>query len=127
MKKFRLLPLPIVALVLEILPIGAVCIFASAQERVRETFSYFDLLPFGYGDVAPLLTAVLTCVTLLLAVIAVKKQALAKGVFAVSLIAAVVSLLPLIHGVSYYSLAGCLITAMLAAECFLAVKSVKNP
>ena len=49
-KRFLYLIIPIITLVLESLPYGAVCIFAtSPTERVTETFSYFDLTPFGYS------------------------------------------------------------------------------
>ena len=42
-KNLILLCTALVALVLEILPYGAVCIFApSPEERIRKTFSYFD-------------------------------------------------------------------------------------
>ena len=47
-KRFLYLVLPIITLILEALPYGAVCIFAtSPTDRIRETFSYFDLTPFG--------------------------------------------------------------------------------
>ena len=42
MKKVCLAVLPALTIVLELLPFGAVCIFAtSPTERVKETFSYF--------------------------------------------------------------------------------------
>ena len=64
-KRFLYLLLPIATLILEILPYGAVCVFApSPTETVRETFSYFDPLPFGYANFAPLLTAITTCAVL---------------------------------------------------------------
>ena len=57
-----------VTVVLELLPWGAVCVFAGApgspEGRVRETYSYFDPLPFGYANLGPLMTAVLSCVLL---------------------------------------------------------------
>ena len=47
MKKVCLAVLPALTIVLELLPLGAVCIFAtSPTERVKETFSYFSLTPF---------------------------------------------------------------------------------
>ena len=50
MKKVCLAVLPALTIVLELLPFGAVCIFAtSPTERVKETFSYFSLTPFGYA------------------------------------------------------------------------------
>ena len=61
-KRFLYLILPIITLILEALPYGAVCIFASSPtEKHRETFSYFDLTPFGYANFAPLFTAIITC------------------------------------------------------------------
>ena len=63
MKKVCLAVLPALTIVLELLPFGAVCIFAtSPTERVKETFSYFSLTPFGYANFAPLITAILTVV-----------------------------------------------------------------
>ena len=44
MKKISLVVFPALTIVLEALPLGAVCTFApSPTERVRETFSYFSL------------------------------------------------------------------------------------
>ena len=75
MKRIRLLIMPIIAIVLEILPYGAVLVFApSPTESVRETFSYFSLTPFGYANFGPFLTALLTCVVLVLALISIKKE-----------------------------------------------------
>ena len=43
MKKISLVVFPALTIVLEALPMGAVCTFAiSPTERVRETFSYFS-------------------------------------------------------------------------------------
>ena len=53
MKKVCLVVLPALTIVLELLPLGAVCIFAtSPTERLKETFSYFSLTPFGYANFA---------------------------------------------------------------------------
>ena len=63
MKKISLVVFPALTIVLEALPMGAVCTFAIfPTERVRETFSYFSLIPFGYANFAPLITAILTVV-----------------------------------------------------------------
>ena len=67
MKKVCLAVLPALTIALELLPLGAVCIFAtSPTERVKETFSYFSLTPFGYANFAPLITATLTVAIFLL-------------------------------------------------------------
>ncbi len=51
MKKISLIVLPVLTILLEALPLGAVCIFApSPTERITETFSYFSLIPFGYAN-----------------------------------------------------------------------------
>ncbi len=49
------------AIVLEALPDAAVLVFGTESGSVREEYSYFDTLPFGYADVWPLQTAILTC------------------------------------------------------------------
>jgi len=127
MKKISLIILPILTTVLELLPYGAVCIFAtSPTDRIKETFSYFSLLPFGYANFAPFITAILTIAILLLALITIKKLNICKAVFVVSIIATIVSVLPLVYGVEYYSTIGCIISITLAIECVLAKSSMRD-
>ena len=68
-KRLVYLILPVITLILEIIPYGAVLYFGRATEdggtAVRELFSYFDLIPFGYANFAPLITAVFTCICVL--------------------------------------------------------------
>ena len=126
MKKIRLLILPIIKIILQILPCGAVLVFApSPTERVRETFSYFNLTPFGYANFAPFITALLTCIILLLALISIKLEKMRKAVFWLSLATAIISLLPLVFGIDYYSVVGGIITITLAIESVLAKISAK--
>lgn len=126
MKKIRLLILPIITIILQILPCGAVLVFApSPTERVRETFSYFNLTPFGYANFAPFITALLTCIILLLALISIKLEKMRKAVFWLSLATAIISLLPLVFGIDYYSVVGGIITITLAIESVLAKISAK--
>jgi len=126
MKKIKLLILPIIAIILQTLPCGAVLVFApSPTERVRETFSYFNLTPFGYANFAPFITALLTCIILLLALISIKLEKMRKVVFWLSLAAAIISLLPLVFGIDYYSVVGGIITITLAIESVLAKISAK--
>ena len=126
MKKIRLLILPIITIILQILPCGAVLVFApSPTERVRETFSYFNLTPFGYANFAPFITALLTCIILLLALISIKIEKMRKAVFWLSLATAIISLLPLVFGIDYYSVVGGIITITLAIESVLAKISAK--
>ena len=66
-KRLPLLLFPVLALILEALPYGAVLQFARpAAAPLRELYSYFDLTPFGYANFAPLFTALGTCVLLVL-------------------------------------------------------------
>ena len=74
-KRLVYLILPIITLILEILPYGAVCNFmrpsadGTSVGHFRELYSYFDLMPFGYANFAPLFTGIITCIILLLLVI----------------------------------------------------------
>ena len=117
MKKISLVVFPALTIVLEALPLGAVCIFAtSPTERVKETFSYFSLTPFGYANFAPLITAILTVVILLLSLISLKKDSVFNALFVLSIITAIISLMPLMYGLNNYSLVGALITIALVTE-----------
>ena len=108
----------IAALVLEALPYGAVCRFANPEgEPWRNTYSYFSMIPFGYANFAPLLTALLTCAAVALLLIGVRKDtpSLWKAVKIVLAVAVVLSLCPLLLGVAYFSVVGALITVALTA------------
>ena len=118
-KRFLYLPLLIATLILEILPYGAVCVFApSPTETVRETFSYFDPLPFGYANFAPLLTAIVTCAILALLVVYLftGERRVMTVTKVMTGIAVLLSLCPLVLGVRYYSVVGAIITLSLVAE-----------
>ena len=122
MKRLLYFILPIVTLILEISPHGAVCIFApSPTERIRETFSYFDLLPFGYANFAPFLTAITTCaiLTLLLIDLFTNKQRLITVTKFLLCIGTGLSVCPLLYGTSYVSIVGILITLSLFSEFLL--------
>ena len=121
-KRFLYLVLPIITLILEVLPYGAVCIFASSPtDRIRETFSYFDLTPFGYANFAPFLTALITCLIFILLLIYWLKGNVVFAIKAKNIlyVAAVMSLGPLVFGLSYFSVVGALITTCLIAELLL--------
>lgn len=128
-KRFLYLLLPIITIVLEILPYGAVCIFAtSPTERIKETFSYFDMIPFGYANFAPLLTAILTCVFFLLLIIFCIKGNVRMAIKAKNMlyVAIVISLGPLVYGFEYFSLVAGLITLSLVAELLLLKYTIKE-
>lgn len=134
-KRLLYLILPIVTLILEILPYGAVLNFMlpAASEgvppgRFRELYSYFDLTPFGYANFAPLITAVITCIVLLLVSIYCmtgnqKWAVMAKNILYVC---AAFSLGPLILGISFFSVVGALITISLIAELLLIRSTIQK-
>lgn len=114
-KKLIMLCTTLIALILEILPYGAVCNFANPEgEPWRRTYSYFDLTPFGYANFAPFITAILTCALIILIVVSliIKKQ-MRTPVLAVSAIATVLSLAPLLYGIRFFSVVGAFITVAL--------------
>jgi len=129
-KRFFYLILPIITLILEILPYGAVCNFANPEGAPwRETFSYFDLTPFGYANFSPLITAVITCIVLLLLMIYCITGKTRQAITARNLlcVCAVVSFGPLLFGFSYFSVVGLLISLTLTAELLLLVFTLRKP
>ena len=128
-KRFLYLVLPIITLILEALPYGAVCVFAaSPTDRIRETFSYFDLTPFGYANFAPLFTAIITCLVFILLLVYCVKGNIRFAIKAKNIlyVATVMSLGPLAFGFAYFSLVGGFITVSLLAELLLLHFTMKN-
>ena len=121
-KKLIILCTMLIALVLEILPYGAVCNFANPEgEPWRRTYSYFDLTPFGYANFAPFIVALLTCVLIILIVVSlVSKKEMKAPILAVSAIATVLSLAPLLYGIRFFSVVGALISVALAITTVIA-------
>ena len=121
-KKIFLLILPILALILEIIPCGAVCVFANPDGEVtRKLYSYFSLVPYGYANFSPLIVGVLTCIITALTVIYLIKRKRMTVVFAEFLtwICASLSLCPLIYGTEFYSVVGGLISASLFLQAII--------
>lgn len=116
-KKIIVLCILLCTLVLEILPYGAVLNFANPEgEPWRRTYSYFSLTPFGYANFGPLITAILTCVLLVIIIISLFiKKDLINPISAVSAIAAVISLSPLLFGIDSFSLVGAMISVCILA------------
>ena len=121
-KKLIMLCTTLIALVLEILPYGAVCNFANPEgEPWRRTYSYFDLTPFGYANFAPFIVALLTCALMMIIVVSlVKKKSLRTQILAVSAITTVLSLAPLLYGVRFFSTVGAFISVALALTTIVA-------
>lgn len=123
MKKRSLYFLPVLAaLILEILPFGAVCNFAlDGGETLRKTYSYFDLVPFGYANFAPLLTALTTLVTLglLIAYLFSGRAYWIKVAKIATVCGLLLSLCPLLFGISYFSFVGVFISFSLLLQAVL--------
>jgi uncharacterized membrane protein YhaH (DUF805 family) len=116
-KKLITLCILLCTLVLEILPYGAVCNFANPEGPPhRATYSYFSLTPYGYANFAPLITAILTCVLLLIVLISIIfKKAIGKKTAILAGIASLISLCPMLYGLDDYSIVGALISLSLIA------------
>lgn len=115
----------IVTLILEILPYGAVCNFANPEgEPFRRTFSYFDLTPFGYANFGPFITAILTCILLILSIVSLfkSKDLIKTATTAISFVAVIASLSPLMYGIDSFSALGAVISVLLVIEFGLSVK-----
>ena len=124
-KKSLFVILPLVALILELLPYGAVLNFANPDgEPWRNTYSYFSMMPFGYANFGPLITAILTCVLLVLMAIYLFKprKGLNTAILNVSGFATAASLMPLMFGFDYITVIGVIITLLSAGTfgiCFI--------
>lgn len=106
-----------VVLILEIIPYGAVCNFAAENgEALKQTYSYFSLIPYGYANFGPFVTAILTVVLIVLGIINLfteSKKLINISAFVCGL-ALFMSILPLTLGFSFWSAVGVCITVILA-------------
>jgi len=116
-KKITTLALLLSALILEILPYGAVCNFANPEgEPWHKTYSYFSMIPYGYANFGPLITAILTCILLVIIVLSILlKKDWSKSISIISAIATLTSLAPLMFGFSNFSIVGAMISACILA------------
>lgn len=125
MKKYKttLLASVIASIILEALPYGAVCNFATPEETIRQTFSYFSLTPYGYANFGPFITAVLTCILLLMSVLLFTKfsSKINKIATVISGISVVTSFMPLIFGLNYYSVVGGIISALMTIQFIITI------
>lgn len=118
MKKIKIvnLVLLLVTLVLEILPYGTVLVFGNPEGADwHYTYSYFSLTPFGYAVFGPLITAIITCVLMLLSIIVLFKNSkkLSKIIVVFGCIAALASLSPLLYGLRYFNMVSLAISVSL--------------
>lgn len=126
-KKIILLCTALAALILEILPYGAVLNFGNPEgEPFRKTYSYFSMMPYGYANFGPLITAILTCIMLVIIVISILiKKDWSKELSVISVFATLTSLAPLLMGIDDFSLVGAMISACIIAI-FVLSKAIKS-
>lgn len=122
MKKRKLLSLIIlvIILVLELLPYGAVMSYTQPEVgTMTKTLSCFSLISFRQGNVYPLITAILTCIMLVLSLIYFVKPIASLGLIMKAIL--LVSILTSIAPIRYllYSVGSGAISALLIAEYFL--------
>ncbi len=112
-KALTLIPL-VLAIILEVLPLGAPIDFYTPSNGIKtEIYSYFSLIPYGYANFAPLIVGILSCIVLVLAAAGIFAKIPKKIIGAVSVLAAVLSVFPAFIGC--YNLFSWLITMLLAA------------
>lgn len=132
-KRIKYLCLPMLSLILEIIPYGAVLNFGVATgdgggTTLRQLYSYFDPLVFGWANFAPMITGIFTCITLLFIA---RYCFLGKNRPAIvgrklCLVTAIINLCPLFYGVKYLSLVGIIISILLVMEAWLLTKEIKK-
>ena len=127
-KKLTTLCILLCTLVLEILPYGAVCNFANPEGPPhRATYSYFSMIPYGYAHFSPLITAILTCVLLLVVLISViLKRMIGTKTAVLAGITSVISLCPMLYGLDDYSIVGALISLCLITATVVVVSLQKD-
>ena len=124
-KNVWLLLLALVVIALELQPTGAVLRFGNpGGEPFRETFSYFSLVPFGYANFAPLLTAVTSVILTVILVLELlfDRRGLRRTALVLSFVSLLLSLGPILYGFSNYSVVGAGISLFLGAifaGCFI--------
>lgn len=112
-----------IIVLLEALPYGVVLSFAaSADERLRVTYSFFSLIPFGYASFGPLIAAALSCISLFFAAMGwfFDKFKWVGIITRIAPVAAAASFFPL--GFSQLSALGLVIVALLMLQFLLCLK-----
>ena len=127
--RFLMLIISVMVLVLEILPYGAVCNFATPDGNpIKNTYSYFDLTPFGYANFGPFITAVLTCVLVVLSIVFFIKSSkkLSRTIRVISGASVFTSILPIMYGISYISVIGVTISLLLLSYFVISILTNKT-
>lgn len=124
----------VIAFIFELLPYGAVLNFAGGPDGTdtfRETFSYFDIRPLGYANLSPMITGILTVISVIFGIVAICKfekwTKIKKRAFACSAFAAAFSLIPLIlFGTNYMTAVSYIVSAAIAVSVCLQAIANRN-
>ena len=119
MKKIKIINAIVLlaALVLEILPYGGRINWESFFFESTTRHSYFDLTLWEYGNVSPFFCAILTCVLLLLAIVAIFVKTNKFYMFFMSTIALVTTMISVVPTFqNAYTLIGLIITVLLGVS-----------
>ncbi len=119
----------IAAFITELLPGGAILIFAAGPgDRLKQGFSYFDLTVFGFANFSPMLTGLMTVavgILLCIALVTFKKAAkLRNAVFICSVVTFLLSFAPLLYGGEYMTGISYTVSALLGIS--LCLQAVAN-
>ena len=129
MKKHRIMLFitAVVSVILELLPSGAVCNFATPEKTIRQTFAYFSLTPFGYANFGPFITACLTCIIFVCSISFFIKFSYKLNQIAIIIsgISIITSFLPIFLGINYYSVVGSFISATIILQ-FIILRKLKR-
>ncbi len=122
------MPAALLALVLEFIPYGVrMRWMAPEPEEYRITWhAYFSMMPFGYGDIFPLVTSVLTVLLILSILLYLWIGEFESGVKGLSCLASAASLIALgmqVFLLGYISPIGIAIAALLV---FISVLNFRN-
>lgn len=128
-KKVLLLIFSVALIILELLPFGVILRFANPEgEPWKQTFSYFSLTPFGYANFGPFITALLSCVLLLLTIIGLFRcsKKINSLIMYISATASFCSCLPFLIGADAVTVPGIFITAILVVIFLICLLNNKN-
>ena len=129
-RKIILVLLTLATIILELFPCGAVLNFGRGLEEggglIKETYSYFSLLPVGYANFGPFITALLSCLLFVIALLFLFANKGIKVIKVIAIIACLTSLSPLLFGFSYFSIVGVIISLLLCAEVIVTLQTDKQ-
>ena len=125
MKRFLSILCAAGALALMIFTKGAVLIMTTGpnmNQFISEHYSYFNPITLSNENFPPLITAILTCLALILGFVAIKSKACRIILVPLTLVTFVVSVLPpFLYGLRWYSLLGAAISLLLLLSAVFAL------